>query len=178
MWKPSKAKQQRETEDKQKSQGMRDSDRLNGKKWADLNRRTSAMTAANPNKKRRWRQLHSWMIIITVVALSSSLFAYHEFSRGGSTFRQTWIQHPLYPNQTNQPASQQHTLHRIYVVWIIEIYVRLWQIVLESWIFVQKASRHFIPVHIAHSHTHTQTLSHSFEPAHISVACDTLLRKT
>lgn len=50
MWKPSKAKQQRETEDKQKSQGMRDSDRLNGKKWADLNRRTSAMTAANPNK--------------------------------------------------------------------------------------------------------------------------------
>lgn len=106
MWKPSKAKQQRETEDKQKSQGMRDSDRLNGKKWADLNRRTSAMTAANPNKKRRWRQLHSWMIIITVVALSSSLFAYHEFSRGGSTFRQTWIQHPLYPNQTNQPASQ------------------------------------------------------------------------
>lgn len=64
------------------------------------------------SQQMRWqrqRQLHSWMIIITVVAFSSSLFAYHEFSRDtGVLFSKYTFLHILTrsTHRTKQPASQ------------------------------------------------------------------------
>lgn len=77
------------------------------------------------------------MIIITVVALSSSLFAYHEFSRDNFTtltlsHTHTFI-YSLHTVRSPTQWSRARThiypksvhFYWIYVVWIIEIYVRL-----------------------------------------------------
>lgn len=54
-------------------------------------------------QRRQQRRQHSWMIIITVVAVSSSLFAYHEFSHDTGV---------LFNKYTHFSTAHSHPTHR------------------------------------------------------------------
>lgn len=161
-------------------------------RWADPNRRTSAMTAtdamtttttaetaataATPRtattQPNDYHYCCCFFIVIVRIPwiftrywsafqqIYTFLYTHRERERDNHPFRSIPFRrsNQSVSQPASQPVSQSRTLHWIYVVWIIKIYVRLWQIVCKSWIFVFQHFDTFYSCVQSHIHT-TNTLT-------------------